>query len=158
MLLGRRTRAVSPVVVLLPNSNKHNVMDPLGQHIFNFIVLPSVRCTHCVRGFRPAARGHSCKLCTLLKCQNKLDRYSTYCYFSTNRPADLPTIMGVALFAIKGLETMQCVFARFKFSRSRNMLNCPPAVSRFSGGPETDLWLIIGTVLVHWLVSVHATL
>jgi len=44
-------------------------------------------------GFRPP--GHSCELPTLKKCHNKLDRYSTYCYFSTNRPADQPAITGV---------------------------------------------------------------
>jgi hypothetical protein len=32
-------RAISPVVVLLLNFNKHNVMDPLSQNVFNFIVL-----------------------------------------------------------------------------------------------------------------------
>ena len=35
MLLGRRRRVISPVVVLLLNFNKHNVMDPFSQNVFN---------------------------------------------------------------------------------------------------------------------------
>ena len=39
MLLGRRTRVISPVVVLLLDFNKHNVMDPFSQNVFKFIAL-----------------------------------------------------------------------------------------------------------------------
>lgn len=39
VLLGRRTRVISPVVVLLLDFNKRNVMDPFSQNVFNFIAL-----------------------------------------------------------------------------------------------------------------------
>jgi hypothetical protein len=93
VLLGRRTRFISPVIVLLIDFNKHNVMDPFSQNVFNFIALlcPSYPLRH---GF--PTRGQSCELCTLKKCHNKLDRYFTYCYISMNRPADQTVITGVA--------------------------------------------------------------
>jgi hypothetical protein len=62
VLLGTHTRVISPVVVLLLGFNKHNVMDPFSQNVFNFIALlcPLYPLRH---GF--PTRGHSCKLCAL---------------------------------------------------------------------------------------------
>ena len=62
VLLSRRTRVISPVVVLLLDFNKHNVMDPFSENVFNFIahLCPLYPLRH---GF--PTRGHSCKLCTV---------------------------------------------------------------------------------------------